>query len=140
MLTDYVPGSTLTYEKNPNYWQFDPIHPKNRLPYLDMVKQLIITDASTQTAALRTGKIDVSSWTSLTLDDALLLMKQRPEMKYRPINGADNQLYFRLDKEELPFTDLKVRQALTLAINQQEIIDEYYNGQRPESHGEGENG
>jgi peptide/nickel transport system substrate-binding protein len=44
------------------------------------------------------------------------------------INGQDNQLYFRLDKD-LPFNDIAVRQALTLAINQQEIIDDYYDGE-----------
>jgi peptide/nickel transport system substrate-binding protein len=57
MLTDYVDGSSLTYKKNPDYWGYDPLHPKNKLPYVDECKQLIIEDASTQTAALRTGGI-----------------------------------------------------------------------------------
>jgi peptide/nickel transport system substrate-binding protein len=131
MLTDYTPGSSLTYKKNPNYWGTDPCGPGkgNQLPYVDECKQLIITDASTQTAALRTGKIDFSLYTDLSLDDALLLMKQYPDLKYKTINGTDNQLYFRVDKQDLPFKDIKVRQALTLAINEQEIIDDYYNGE-----------
>jgi peptide/nickel transport system substrate-binding protein len=128
MLTDYVSGSSITYEKNPNYWQFDPLHPENRLPYADTVKQLIITDASTQVAALRSGRVDSSYQIELSLDDARLLMKQFPDLMYKEMSGRDNQLYFRVDKEELPFKDLRVRQALTLAINQQEIIDDYYDG------------
>ena len=129
MLTDYVPGSALTYKKNPNYWGTNPVGPGkgDQLPYVDELKQLIIADSSTQLAALRTGKIDFSLWTYLTLDDARSLMEQRPEMKYRDINGEDNHLYFRLDKD-LPFNDIKVRQALTLSIDKQELIDDYYAG------------
>jgi len=112
MLTDYVPGSTMTYQKNPNYWGYDPIHPENRLPYVDTCKQLIITDASTQVAALRTAKIDFSLNINppLSLEDSVLLIKQHPELKYRTLNGTDNQLYFRVDKQDLPFKDIRVRQ------------------------------
>ena len=28
MLTDYVEGSSLTFEKNPNYWGFDEKYPE----------------------------------------------------------------------------------------------------------------
>merc|ERR1711964_760758 len=37
MLTDYVEGSSLTFEKNPNYWGFDEKYPENRLPYVDKI-------------------------------------------------------------------------------------------------------
>ena len=33
LLTDWVEGSSLTYEKNPNYWGYDEKYPENRLPY-----------------------------------------------------------------------------------------------------------
>jgi peptide/nickel transport system substrate-binding protein len=33
----------------------------------------------------------------------------------------------RLDKD-LPFDDIRVRQAMNMAVNQQEILDDYYNG------------
>ncbi len=60
MLTDYVPESSATLLKNPDYWQQDPVGPGkgNRLPYLDSVKILVLTDISTMGAALRTAKID----------------------------------------------------------------------------------
>ena len=37
-------------------------------------------------------------------------------------------IYMRLDKPELPFGDIKVRQALNMAIDRQAIKDEYYGG------------
>ncbi len=127
ILTDYVRGSTITYERNPDYWMKDPLHPENQLPYIDGVKQLIIPDASTRLAALRTGNLD--SLGAIAWEDAELLMKQFPALKYLSYVITPYALWGRLDKEELPFKDIKVRQALNLAVNQQEILDVYYGGQ-----------
>jgi peptide/nickel transport system substrate-binding protein len=55
-------------------------------------------------------------------------LSEQPDMKYVTLPGADNHLYFRIDKPELPFSDLRVRQALTLAINKEELVEDYYNG------------
>jgi len=37
-------------------------------------------------------------------------------------------LVMRVDKPELPFYDIKVRRAMNIAVNQQEMVDAYYNG------------
>ena len=34
MLTDYVEGSVMTFERNPNYWRKHPIF-GDQMPYLD---------------------------------------------------------------------------------------------------------
>ncbi len=128
ILDDYVSGSMLTFSKNDNYWQYDPIHPKNRLPYMDTIKWMIIADASSQLAAFRTGALDFSVGLNISYEDGQLLLSQQPDMKYVTLPGADNHLYFRIDKPELPFSDLRVRQALTLAINKEELVEDYYNG------------
>lgn len=128
ILEDYVAGSQLTFQKNPNYWQYDPIHPENRLPYLNTLKWYIITDASTQLAAFRTGQIDFSVGITINYEDGQMLLEQHPDIHYVTIPGNDAHLYFRVDDPELPFSDLKVRQALTLAINKEELVEDYYNG------------
>jgi len=127
MITDYVAGSSLTFEKNPNYWAYDPIHPENQLPYADSLKRLIIPDASTRLAAFRTGGIDYVQ--GLSWDDFKLLNEQLPGLETKRLFGMSNFLVARVDKPELPFADLRVRQAMNLALNQQEILDEYYDGQ-----------
>ena len=38
MLTDLVDGSSITYEKNPDYWGYDEKYPENRLPYIDQIE------------------------------------------------------------------------------------------------------
>ena len=59
MLTDWVEGSSITWQKNPEYWGVDEKFPQNRLPYVDKVVALVILEAPTQLAALRSGQIDL---------------------------------------------------------------------------------
>ncbi len=127
MVTDYVIGSSITYEKNPNYWQHDPLHPENQLPYFDGLRTPIIPDLSTRQAGFRTGKIDFL--TEVGFEDWERFMNQRPDLHYMEVYASLPTFPCgRIDKEELPFKDLRVRQAMNLAVNQREILDEYYDG------------
>ena len=128
ILTDYVDGSYATYEKFDNYFEYDPLYPENQWPYLDSFVHLFIPDLSTRLAALRTGRIDFL--TGIAYDDALLLMTSYRDLQWsRAIAPWFNYVGMRFDRPELPFADLKVRQAMNLAVNQQEILDDYYRGQ-----------
>ncbi|MFC1864655.1 ABC transporter substrate-binding protein [Chloroflexota bacterium] len=128
MLTDFVPDSALTFVRNPNYWMKDPVGPGkgNQLPYLDGVKILIIKDASTRLAALRTGKID--NLLALFWEDSEILINANPDLQYvKYLKPNATNIYMRMDKG-LPFDDIKVRRALQIAIDRQAIADEYFNG------------
>ena len=35
MLTGWIEGSSITWDKNPDYWGYDEKYPENRLPYID---------------------------------------------------------------------------------------------------------
>jgi len=126
MLTDYVKGSIAIFERNPNYWMKDPLHPDNSLPYVDTIKKLIIPDVSTQMAGLRTGKID--RFLGMSWEDAYGFMKSNPELKYLKHHSGEPDMSIAFKVNEAPYTDIKVRQALTMAINFQEIVDSYYGG------------
>jgi len=125
MVTDFVPGSSTTLVRNPDYWQYDPFNPENRLPYIDSIVQLVIPDIATQLAAMRTGKMD--HMLNITWLDGQSLMKTNPELKYRSLPTAANMLFMRTDLE--PFNDLKVRKALHMAVDFEEIKRDYYDGQ-----------
>jgi peptide/nickel transport system substrate-binding protein len=130
MLVDYLPDSGYLFEKNPNYWQMDPFHPENRLPYPDKFHVLVIKDKSTRLAALRTGKIDIGPLDGINWEDHQSLRKTNPElMERRVLNNYPASLFFRCDKPELPWYDHKVRRALTMAIDYKSIVDDYYNGE-----------
>ncbi|MBI4283746.1 MAG: ABC transporter substrate-binding protein, partial [Chloroflexi bacterium] len=124
MLKDYIKGSSLTFEKNPSYFEHDPFFPKNQLPYVDSYKILIIPDVSTRLAAMRTGKIDLIY--DIRAEDAEPLMKTNPEVKGKWYIGADPVIRMRNDYK--PFDDIKVRQALRMAINYREMTDDFYVG------------
>ncbi|MBI2329327.1 MAG: ABC transporter substrate-binding protein [Chloroflexi bacterium] len=126
ILTDYVMDSVITFERNPNYWKKDPLHPQNQLPYIDRMKILIIPDLSTQQAALRTGKIDVL--TNLKPDDARSLMKTNPEL-LSASDWSGSVMGFHLRHDVKPIDDVRVRRALQMAINRDEIINDYYGGE-----------
>jgi len=130
VLADYVVGSTITYTKHPNYFEFDPIHPENRLPYIDELKLLIIPDRSSLLASFRTGKIDVMrGFGSANIEEAEDVMKRCPDVLYYKRLGNASVAGMRIDKPELPFHDLRVRQAMNLAVNQEEILNDYLKGQ-----------
>ena len=124
ILDDYVSGSSSSFHKNPNYWKYDDRHPQNKLPYADNVKILIIPDDATALAALRTGKMDMMS--NVSQDKAKSLAQTNPELKQLSNPAAGPALEFRCDVK--PFTDIKVRTALQMAINLDLIAKTYYGG------------
>jgi len=131
MLTDFVPNSSVTFVRNPNYWETDPVGPGkgNQLPYVDTVKQLVMVDPSTRTAAFRTGAID--RLFQVNYNDARPLLEDSRlsamEWKKYIIDGCSG-VFFRTDLPESPFSDVRVRQAMMLAIEHEKVKNDYWQG------------
>jgi len=130
-LVDFVADSAATLVKNPNYWMNDPIHPENRLPYLDEVRFLFIPDPSTRVAAVRTRKIDqIPAFSDMiNWEDAEDLVSSVPGLKHlEALYSTCPGIAWRVDKPELPFYDKRVRHALYMAIDNQAIMDSIQGG------------
>lgn len=128
MISDFVSGGSCTLVKNPNYWGTDPVGPGkgNPLPYLDGVRFLIIPDVAARNTALRTGQAD---WCALTWDDAAKMRETNPEINWSKfIHDTTYVIFMRTDKEDSPFSKLKVRQALTLGVDYNTLKDVFYAG------------
>lgn len=124
-LTEYVAGSSMTFQKNPNYWYKNPLHPNDQLPYLDGVNVLVMVDASTRLAAFRTGKIDIEL--GLVWQDAKNLLATDSSLKYYRNLGTAFCAFMRVDQK--PFDDIRVRRAMNLAVNKEAIAKDYYGGE-----------
>ena len=124
MLSNVVMGNALTFTKNPIYWGKETIGGKEyKLPYVDEMVHRVLKDESTQKAALRTGKIDILQ--VVPWESAKELKQTTPQLKWnRFLTSAAYRVALRLDTK--PFTDLRVRRALNMAVNKQEIIDKFY--------------
>jgi len=130
ILTDYITGSSITYSRNDDYFETDPIYASAgenyQWPYLDTLKYLVIPDASTRIAALRTAELDFLQ--SVGRDDAAVLKSSVPDLEWKQgfamtTNIAAGKI------TQPPFDDIRVRRALNMAINKQEIVDDYYDGE-----------
>ena len=130
MLTDLVDGSSITYEKNPDYWGYDEKYPENRLPYIDQIEVPLILDPATSLAAMRTGKIDAlfgSIGCTSSLDDLESLQRTNPEVVAWPYYQRSNY-GFTLNVTEPPFDDIRVRHAMQMALDIETISNAFWKG------------
>lgn len=115
----YVPNDHVNYVRFPGYWN-------KALPYLDGINYKIIPDEQARIAALRAGAIQGATVSS---DSALSLKGVRGLTVLHGLTAAFRELQFTIKAgENKPWHDQRVRTAMNLAINRQELIDKVYNG------------
>lgn len=102
----YDPGSRTTLARNETYWH-------EELPYLDEVQHLYITDANTQVAVLTSGELDVMTQVGLANRVSL---EQAPGIDLIELPRGSYDV-FAMNCQMAPFDDVRVRQALKLAVD-----------------------
>lgn len=114
-MTEWVPGSHITFSKNPNYWNADAIK-------LDRLKFLLIEDSNAAYSAYQTGE-------ALMIKDVpteeIPSLQGNGEFYVDPIIGT---YYLSLNLTEEVFQDARVRQALSLAIDREYVADTLMQG------------
>jgi peptide/nickel transport system substrate-binding protein len=123
MLEDFVSASIIKFDKFPNYYGRDEKYPDNQIPYADHFNILIIADESTRLSALRTGKID---WMSLAQNNASQMWKTAEQLKWKQKPSVSVGARIRVDLE--PYKDIRVRKAMQMAIDMDEMNDALYGG------------
>ncbi len=127
ILTDYVPGTSITMERNLNYWRTDPVGlgKGNQLPYLDGVRYLIIPDASTLEAAFRTARTDTggANWETFPL-----FMEQTGGVLIWTKSVFDGGFNTHFDIKNPPFDNINCRRAMMMAIDWESLVDNLFGG------------
>ena len=130
-LTDVLEGSSWTYTRIDDYWGFDPKYPGNRLPYADTVEYLIVNDPTAITSLMRSGQADFIGFglnSHLTsVDSAVNLQKTNPDLVLHPY-AYRSETAINFDNQKAPFDDIRVRRALSMAIDFESIAESYMQG------------
>lgn len=115
-------GQYMRFDRNENYW-------KDGLPYLDRIFARFIPDPGTRTAAMETGEVHLTAYSHIPTEDLGFLAEQDhlavTEDGYEMMPGVTFLIF---DTTKPPFDDVRVRQAVSYAIDRQFIIDAVWNG------------
>ena len=117
LLERYEPNVKTVFKRNPDYF-------RTGQPYVDGVEWLVIDDESTGLAMYRTGQVDCgpSGWWSVRQEELETLKKSHPHLVYQDFQsnvvGA-----VRMRTDQPPFNDVRVRRAISHAIDRQGLIE-----------------
>lgn len=130
-LVSFTPGQSIVLEANPNYW--------GEKPTFDKVTFRAITNAASRVAALLSGDVDLVDGVP-TADIAQL--KKNPDVAISQA-VSNRVIYLHIDSDrdvtphatgkdgkeiKNPFKDVRVRRAISMAINRQAIVDRVMEG------------
>src|SRR5262247_683829 len=113
-------GQSVELVKNPDYFV------KSR-PYLDALRYIVIVERGTRVAALQTNQVDVAYPGDTTVSIAEQLKGAVPQMTFTETatNVSENLL---LNTKRPPFDNVKVRRALSLAIDRRAYVKAVHSG------------
>ena len=113
-LTEWLSGEKVVLESNPDYFEGQP--------YIKRIVYRVIPDQATQFLELQTGSLDFMGLSPLQFDRQTDTPAfKRLYNKYQYLAFGYTYLGYNLRRPM--FQDKRVRQALSFALNKQEIID-----------------
>jgi peptide/nickel transport system substrate-binding protein len=117
LLEQYEPNVKASFRRNPEYF-------RQGQPYVDGVEWIVLDDESTGLAMYRSGQIDTgpgANWL-VRQPDLEALKQSHPHLRYQDIQAINAQvIWMRTDKS--PFTDVRVRRAISHAVDRQSMIE-----------------
>lgn len=108
---EYSIHQKVVLEKNENYWN------KKRMPKINRIELFVISDEAAAISALQSGQLDIAQMINASNAKAL---KSQFDMITYPQNMVQ---IFAMNNAVKPFDDFKVRKAICLAVNKDEIIE-----------------
>jgi ABC-type transport system substrate-binding protein len=114
-------NSEIVLDKNPNYFK--------GAAKLDGVRMKIITDANTAKMSFENGELDVFDMAG-DGQTQIPYFKQSEKWKNNIVTGPKAGIYYYAFNEAIkPLDNVKVRKAITMAIDRKTILEQLYNGE-----------
>ena len=115
MMTEWVPGSHITFSKNPNYWNAEAIK-------LDKLEFELIEDPNAAYSAYTSGEVDMIKDVPT---EEIPSLQGNDDFHVDPIIGT---YYVSLNLQKEYFQDARVRKALSLAIDRNYVANTLMQG------------
>jgi peptide/nickel transport system substrate-binding protein len=135
-ITKYAAGDTeMIAERNPYYWKVDP--DGNQLPYIDRMQFPLFEDVEAINAKAIAGEIDMQT-RDISLSKYPIYQENAEKGGYRTIlwptaSAAATAIFFNQSAKDPKYRELfqnfKFRQAMSVAIDRDEINEVAYLGQ-----------
>jgi peptide/nickel transport system substrate-binding protein len=120
-LESVQPDVAYVYKKSPTY--FDAAH-----VFVDGFRYAVVPDASQQQAQFAAGTIDELNNIAINNLDAVKRSNQKATV-LKVADGRPFPIYFQFGEPDSPFQDIRVRQAISQAIDRETLGNVIYNGQ-----------
>jgi peptide/nickel transport system substrate-binding protein len=120
ILDNVQPDVAFSYRRNPDYFGAP-------LPYVDTMRVAITPDASQQLAQFTVGNLDEIEVRDPFTVPAVKQNNPKANMA-KVLAGNATPLYFQLGDPSSPFTDIRLRQAVSMAIDRDAVGKAVYNG------------
>jgi len=117
IMTEWVPGDHMTMVKNPDYW--------GEGPYLDKVTFRVMLDSGVRFTSVQKGEIQVGQ--SIAANQLAEANKSGGSIQSTQTNGGSMAI-FPLNNTVPGLDDVRVRQAMSYALDRQVLSDVGYQG------------
>ena len=126
LVSEFEAGQRVVLTKNENYYGTDERYPDNKLPYLDSITFQYIADSTNIVTQFTSGNLDWFGYRANLINDSEAAQIAASGVAYYTLDmDVAQPEYLALKCNTEPFTDVRVRQALQLAINLEEVHSAY---------------
>ena len=119
VLKSWTAGDRMVLEKNPDYWNKDHI-------YLDRIVLKPLPDSQSRFASLESGEVNII-WDDEYDADNIQKAQKDPKLTVHTYAGSGAQVYA-FNTKKPPFDDVRVRQALVMALDRKKWSQAITNG------------
>lgn len=121
-LKEWKKGSHIILERNADYW-------KAGKPYLDQIVLRVLPDGAARAIAVEKGEVDLAPMTALPPVEIQRLKKMKGLVSSEDgSEGLGPIMWLEVNLREKPLSDVRVRQAISMAIDREKLVDVIWYG------------